>query len=59
MVPQAVKTAVYVAEQSHLGACGRGAGPLRLNVSPLEEWRDGAFPHTNDGSASFISIARL
>lgn len=46
-------------EDSHLGTCGRGPGALRLNVSPLEEWRDGALPHTNDGSASLISIARL
>lgn len=49
----------FEAETGHLGAGGRGAGTLRLNVSPLEECREGALPHTNDGSASFISIARL
>lgn len=43
----------------HLGAGGRGAGTFTLNVSPLEEWREGELPHTSDGSASFISIARL
>lgn len=42
----------------HLGAGGRGAGPRRLNVSPLDEWREGAFPH-RDGSASLISMERL
>ena len=43
----------------HLGVWGMRAGPLRLNVSPLEEWREGAVPHTSDGSASLISMARL
>lgn len=45
--------------RGHLPLWGRRLGLRKLNVSPLDEWGDGAFSHTKDVSASLISMARL